>query len=62
MYDRCHRRRKYHGIYKNESMTEEVYFKLVDLVANAPFCIAVKILVIKYRTTLMQCEDTFGKH
>jgi hypothetical protein len=51
MYDRCHRRRKYHGIYKdvlgNVSMSEEAYFKLVELVANTPFCIAVKILVIK---------------
>jgi hypothetical protein len=51
MYDRCHRRRKYHGIYKDvlgyANMSEEGYFKFVELVANTPFCITVKILVIK---------------
>jgi hypothetical protein len=48
MYDPCHRRWNFHGIYKDAlgflSIIEEAYFKLLELVANSPF---VNILAIK---------------
>jgi len=51
MYDWCHRRQKYDGVYKDMlgyvNMSEEVHLKHVELVANTLFCIAVKILVVK---------------
>ena len=50
MYDPCHRRPKYQGLDSGAlgyvRTSEEPIIKLLDLVGNIPFTIAVNILVV----------------
>ena len=54
MYDLCHRRQKYHGLYSAVigyvSISEEANIKLVQLVGE---CMTRKIIVIQERTKLI---------